>query len=270
MNKQDALLIDLRSRQRSAEHLDALIPRKYQSGRISNLEAIDSGIRAASPRVLLFLYDFPSVEGLNVLVSTKLTFPTLPILMLTEQHSEELAIWAFKAGARDFLFSPFNHADIEQRIALLTGFQRSGDRRRQRQRVSMPSGNALPRDARINSAPKSGKRTLPAMNYIAANIQQGLSLQQVARHCNLSTFAFSRLFREEQGISFQEYIGRCRIRRAQQLLSQPGLSVTDAALSAGFSDLSHFSRKFKQIIGSTPTNWRQQASAAKNRIRCID
>ena len=269
MDTQKILLIDLRSKQRSAKNLKSLIPLRYHAQRVTTPQAIEKNIRTSRPRLLLFLYDYPQIEGLEALSSTKQTFPSIPILMFTEQHSEKLAIWAFQAGVRDFIYSPISEQDIEERIALFSNFKHATDRRRERRRVTLPSSLPPPTETRFNSPSHRGKRTTLALSYIAANIHRPITLAQVSQHCNMSSFAFSHAFREDHGISFQEYVGRCRVRKAQQSLRDPELSISEVALSAGFSDLSHFGRKFKQLVGTTPSTWRKQSEVSGlHRLAC--
>lgn len=269
MGTQKVLLVDLRSKQQSTKHLTTLIPQRYHAQRVTTPRAIEKSIRTSRPCLLLFLYDYPQIEGLEALSNTKRSFPSIPILMLTEQHSEKLAIWAFQAGVRDFMYSPYSEQDLEECIALFSNFKHTADRRRERRRVRLPSSLPPPAETRFNSPSHRGKRTTLALSYIAANIHKPITLTQVSQHCNMSSFAFSHAFREDQGISFQEYVGRCRVRKVQQSLCNPELSISEAALSAGFTDLSHFSRKFKQLVGTTPSTWRKQSeTSGLQRVTC--
>ena len=264
MIKQDVLLIDLRSKQRSKKHLESRIPARFYARCVTDPQAIEESILTSKPRLLLFLYDYPQLEGLEALSGTKQSFPSIPILMITEQHSEDLVIWAYETGVRNYMYNPYTEQELEQRIALFSKFSRVDERRSERRRVKLSSPIALPTEARFNAPVQPGKQTTLALRYIAANIHKKITLEQVAGHCNMSGLVFSRTFKKEQGISFQEYLGRCRIRKAQQLLRDPDVSITEAGLSAGFTDLSHFSRKFNQVVGTSPSVWRKQSPSRLN------
>lgn len=81
-----------------------------------------------------------------------------------------------------------------------------------------------------------------------------LSLSVLAREAGMSPFHFARVFRELEGIPPHRYLTGVRLRGAARLLSE-GESVTAACFSAGFSNLSHFSRSFSRRYGVTPSRF---------------
>ena len=83
-----------------------------------------------------------------------------------------------------------------------------------------------------------------------------MTLDAVASLCCMSKSHFSRKFRKDHGITFQEYLVQQRINKAATLLMQSDVSVTEIALSVGFSDLSHFTRTFQKHIGIGPSRFR--------------
>ena len=93
--------------------------------------------------------------------------------------------------------------------------------------------------------------------YIQENLDKNLTLQQIADVVNLSISHLNRLFQQSKGISVYQYVIRCRIDRAKQLLKQKKLTVAQIATQVGFCDQSHFSRHFKKFIGVTPKVFRQ-------------
>jgi len=97
---------------------------------------------------------------------------------------------------------------------------------------------------------------LRAQQYIAANYQRDLSLEEIARHCHLSPSYFSHLFREYTGQTLTAYIKRVRVEKAQQLLLTTDLSVGEIAREVGYQDPNYFSRVFKSVVGKTPYEYR--------------
>jgi AraC-like DNA-binding protein len=73
----------------------------------------------------------------------------------------------------------------------------------------------------------------------------------------LSRFQFCRLFKQSFGCSFRTYLTRLRIRSACRLLSKSGgaVSVTEVSLAVGFQDVSYFARKFRQVVGESPSEY---------------
>jgi len=84
-----------------------------------------------------------------------------------------------------------------------------------------------------------------------------LSLQSLAQESGYSRVHFVRMFRAATGRSPHNYLLNLRIERARELLSNPGLSLTDIALACGFSSHSHFTRVFRQFLGVTPSEYRR-------------
>jgi AraC-like DNA-binding protein len=93
-------------------------------------------------------------------------------------------------------------------------------------------------------------------DYIKEHCSENLSLETVADMSGFSKFYFSKLFKQFTNMSFYKYVNQKRIDKAAVLLIDPKNSVTEAALSCGFSSLSSFIRMFKIIKGCTPTEFR--------------
>ncbi|BAY81725.1 putative transcriptional regulator [Calothrix parasitica NIES-267] len=74
----------------------------------------------------------------------------------------------------------------------------------------------------------------------------------MANELGISRYHFCRLFQKSMGISPYQYLIKCRIERAKELLLQPHTSIADVALKVGFSNQSHFSKYFKRVVGMTP------------------
>lgn len=96
-----------------------------------------------------------------------------------------------------------------------------------------------------------------AQNYIQENYQKDLSLDEVSRQMDLSPYYFSKLFKEETGSNFVEYVTNLRIKKAKELLARDGLSMKEICASVGYSDPNYFSRIFKKNTGVTPTEYRE-------------
>ena len=93
--------------------------------------------------------------------------------------------------------------------------------------------------------------------YIQANLAQNLTLADMAQVLNLSTSYLTRLFKQSQGISLYQYVIRCRIARAKQLLKHQ-LAIAEIATQVGFADQSHLTHHFKRQVGVTPKAFREK------------
>jgi len=93
------------------------------------------------------------------------------------------------------------------------------------------------------------------IDYIQANYQEDISIEQLAKIANLSPFHFIRVFSQYTGLSPHAYLVQVRTHRAK-LLIEKGLRLTDIAYQSGFSDQSHLTRNFKRLMGYTPGQYR--------------
>jgi AraC family transcriptional regulator len=99
-------------------------------------------------------------------------------------------------------------------------------------------------------------RVKAAVELIHARFQEPLEIDQVAASCNTNRFQLSRLFKAATGKSPYQYLIDVRLEDAARSLRE-GRAVTDAALSAGFSDLSRFARMFQRRYGILPSGYRR-------------
>lgn len=95
-----------------------------------------------------------------------------------------------------------------------------------------------------------------AQEYIRQNFQRDLSLEEVAQSAGISPYYFSKLFKEETGMNFTEYLTGLRIETAKQLLSNQKLSIKQVCVDSGYANPNYFSRIFKKWTGITPTEFR--------------
>ncbi|MDO4475865.1 MAG: AraC family transcriptional regulator [Lachnospiraceae bacterium] len=100
-------------------------------------------------------------------------------------------------------------------------------------------------------------RIMDIQQYINLHCAEDLSLEQVAARAGFSMYHFERIFKEHIGLSFYKYLNYCRIRRAEWLMSDPKVSITEAATRSGFKSSSSFIRMFKIVNGCTPSEFRK-------------
>ncbi|MFV3131290.1 AraC family transcriptional regulator, partial [Niveispirillum sp. KHB5.9] len=95
------------------------------------------------------------------------------------------------------------------------------------------------------------------VEYIEARLGEELNLSHLATEVGLTRYHFIRAFRVSLGTTPFRYLNKRRIARAQQLLLDPHLSITEIGLTLGFSSHSHFTETFRKITGTTPSQFRK-------------
>ena len=96
-----------------------------------------------------------------------------------------------------------------------------------------------------------------ALTYLAYNYDSATE-KTVAAHCGLSYNHFSYLFKKAVGKNFNEYLLSIRLSEAEKLLISTDKSITEIALSTGFSSASHFISRFKASKDITPRQFRER------------
>ena len=91
-----------------------------------------------------------------------------------------------------------------------------------------------------------------AIEFISDRFQDPITLQDVLDHTAMSRATFSRHFPQFTGQSFTAFLQQYRLEYCRRLLLEGDLSITEAAFDAGFQNLSHFNRLFRERWGQTP------------------
>jgi AraC family transcriptional regulator len=101
------------------------------------------------------------------------------------------------------------------------------------------------------------RRIRRALELMHAQIDQELSLKELAAASYLSTFHFARLFKKLTGTSPHAYLASLRATTAQKLLAETDLSINEIGGRVGYTNPSHFSKAFRQVTGLTPRAFRK-------------
>ena len=120
--------------------------------------------------------------------------------------------------------------------------------------------NVIFSDVKLNKQKEYLEKFVSITDYIKQHCNEDISLDDVAEISGFSKYHFSRLFKEFSGTSYYKYLNQKRIEFAEQLLLDPEINITEAAVRSGFNSISAFISMFKQIKGCTPTEFRNMYS----------
>lgn len=104
-------------------------------------------------------------------------------------------------------------------------------------------------------------RLLPALRFMQQEFHRGPTLVEISRTVQLSPFHFHRRFTELLGITPKQFLLDCQIYQAKGDLLAREKELVQIARECGFAHQSHFTSRFKQATGLTPTRWRRMATA---------
>ena len=202
-------------------------------------------------QAVCFECDYPDQSCLSAMRAIKQAHARLPMLMLTLEHSEALAVWAFRSRMWNYFVKPVPQAELLESLRSLANLGQRGSP----PRIAPPVHAAIPQDLPVQSVPPEVARLQPALRYVATHYHQRVTANTVAKACGLSRFEFSRRFREVFKTTFRDYLIRFRIAEARRLLTEGRVSVTGIAYSVGFNDGSHFARMFRRFTGMLPSDY---------------
>jgi AraC-like DNA-binding protein len=94
--------------------------------------------------------------------------------------------------------------------------------------------------------------------FIDANLGANIDLGSLATNAELSLFHFARAFKQSEGVTPHRYILERRVAKARELLTGSREPLAQIALATGFADQSHFARRFREVVGLSPGEYRKQ------------
>jgi len=95
-----------------------------------------------------------------------------------------------------------------------------------------------------------------AKALVAKHLEEMPSTHSAAREAHVTEPYFCRMFKAATGMTFSEYVARCHVDRARELLHDPSMRVTEVAFRSGFQSIPHFNHIFKRYTGLTPNGYR--------------
>lgn len=96
------------------------------------------------------------------------------------------------------------------------------------------------------------------IKYIEEHSDEPLTVGSIAEHFFVTPSYFAHFFKKKAGKSVIRYLNETRIFKARLMLEQEDMAVSEIAAAVGFDDINYFSRKFKQLTGLTPTEYRAE------------
>jgi AraC family transcriptional regulator len=127
-------------------------------------------------------------------------------------------------------------------------------------------------DARSRPQPDRARRLDSAalrsvVGYMHDHIDQHIALDELSHVARVSRFRFIRLFRASTGLTPMKYLESCRIEFARKLIRESNISLPEIGLAAGFTDQSHFVKRFRRHAGCTPGQYAAQVRGWSGGLR---
>ena len=95
-------------------------------------------------------------------------------------------------------------------------------------------------------------------NYVKNNFHQPIPLETVSSLSGMTEPSFCRYFKKTTSKTFTQFVNEYRLVHASKLLAEKQMAISDIAFEAGFQNVSHFTRLFKQFTGMSPSAYRHE------------
>jgi two-component system response regulator YesN len=213
---------------------------------------------ALVPDLVISDITMPIMDGMELFRSVKKRFPHIQFVLLTCHSDFHYAQEALKLGALDYFTKlSFDEEDMKTAIEKArAAIRREVDLKQyEQERIRRELANA----------PKSGtsderkirKEVQLAQKIIETKLGEPITLTSVSEEVGLSSYYLSRLFREETGESFNDYVTRLRMEKAVNLLQNTQLKVYEVAEQVGIPSYRYFSQLFRNWTGVAPTDYKK-------------
>ena len=176
-------------------------------------------------------------QCIDIIHFLKSARPSHPVIVISNNSSEDFVISALRADAWDFFKEPADGADIVDSIRQALYFRYDGRR-----------------------AEETENPIWRALEYINEHLMEQLSLEETARKCGMSVSCFQRSFKQEIGITFNKYVNLLRISKARRLLHENNKSMSEIAFACGYTNQYHFTRTFRRLMNMPPRSFRKSCS----------
>jgi YesN/AraC family two-component response regulator len=222
-----------------------------QTGRV----AIERVKRRSDIDLAVIEYRLSDMSGIDVMKEIKDIEPSVLVLIATAYGDEEVAVEAFRNGARDYLKKPFSISELSTKIDFYLALRHAD---KQRRKNILPGSEKPGQPGMPHSAVTLSQyhKIQQAVRFINDNYRTDISHDAVAWEARMSPAHFSRTFKKVMGLSYQDYLNSRRITKAKNLLRASAQSVTEIAVFLGFADQTGFGRIFKKLTSHTPSAFR--------------
>ena len=114
-----------------------------------------------------------------------------------------------------------------------------------------------------NSSLKENNIVENALNYICNNYRKSFNVNDIAKHCNISTSYLRSKFRSEVGKSITDYVDYIKINEAKSLLESGFFTIKEISYHLGYFDVYHFTKRFTKLVGVAPGKYKKSFCTKK-------
>lgn len=204
-------------------------------------EALEQ-VRELLPDVVFSDIKMPEMDGIELISRLRKEYPGVCCVIVSGYSDFEYMKAAIQNSAVDYLLKPVNTEELGRLLQRLEAALLA----REQQVVPRRESDAAPLAESVRV-------------YLQENYDRQVDLSALAESLGVSAPYLSKLFHEQTGTSTMRYLTDLRMSRARKLLADSGLTVREIAVRVGYPDPFHFSRSFKNAVGVSPVQFREQS-----------
>lgn len=211
------------------------------------------GLKMISESIGLIFLNLKLLDGngMEALRLIKKEYPLAEIIAIASCGTEEACMEAFRKGASDCITKPLKTEEVLQKIETLVNTKDAS----QGHKPASLSAEPVKEEAYNNIPSHLISGIIKVRDFIAQNYSETLSLSAACKMASISKTYFCYFFKLITGYSLRRYHHIIKIRRADELLKDKRLSITDVAELLGYDDSNYFSTIYKKITGFSPREW---------------
>lgn len=197
------------------------------------------------PKVIISDIKMPIMGGMELTKKIKEVFPDIYVILLTNYAEFSYAKEAISCGVYEYLVK----SDIRPKeLKEILDKVNESVKELEKNKISR-----LQKESTLSESKYGYSKTIKkSIDYIHKNYKQHISLQDISNYVFLSHEYFSRLFKEEVGENFSSYLTNYRMKKAESLIKNTHMKISQIAIEVGYTNASYFSRSYKKFKGISP------------------
>lgn len=197
------------------------------------------------PKVIISDIKMPIMGGIELTKKIKEVFPDIYVILLTNYAEFSYAKEAISCGVYEYLVK----SDIRPKeLKEILDKVNESVKELEKNKISR-----LQKESTLSESKDGYSKTIKkSIDYIHKNYKQHISLQDISNYVFLSHEYFSRLFKEEVGENFSSYLTNYRMKKAESLIKNTDMKISQIAIEVGYTNASYFSRSYKKFKGISP------------------
>lgn len=192
----------------------------------------------------------PEMDGITMTMKIREDEKTshIPVILLTARDDHATKVKGFETGAEQYLVKPFEIQELIARINSLLSFNERL-KKKYAQLITL-----APEDVVIENRDAAFLTRL--VKIVEENItNESLTVESLQKEIGMSRMQLHRKLKALTNQSANDFIRSIRLKRAAQILQQPGVQISEAAYQSGFNHMSYFSKCFKEQFGVLPSEY---------------